>query len=76
MKSTLNRDEHEMLIDILIAAIYGYHCAITGKDFKNEDAVKEYVGKWDLNSTEVKGPILRNIVQSTTFEIIDLIKQE
>ena len=76
MKSTLNRDEHEMLIDILIAAIYGYHCAITGTEFKNEDAVKEYVGKWDLNSTDVKGPILRNIVQSTTGEILGLIKQE
>ena len=68
----LNRDQHEMLIDIIIASTYGYHCALIGKEFKNEDAWNEYAGKYDFNSKEMRAPILRNIVQSTVAQILDL----
>lgn len=70
--SDLNRDKHEMLIDIIIAATYGYHCAVSGKEFSNEEALTEYVGKWDLKSTELKYPILKNIVDSTVGQILEL----
>jgi hypothetical protein len=76
MKSKLNRDEYEMLTDMLIAGIYGYHCAVTGKEFKNEDAINEYMGKYDFNSTELRLPVLRNIVQSTRGEILEFIQSK
>ena len=72
--SELNRDQHEMLIDILIASVYGYHCAVTGKEFKSQEAWDEYIGKYDFNSTELRLPILRNIIQSTTGQILSLIE--
>jgi hypothetical protein len=71
--SELTRDQHEMLIDIVIAATYGYHCAVTGKEFSNKEALDEYMGNYNFNSTELRLPILRNIVQSTVGQILELI---
>jgi hypothetical protein len=68
----LNKDQREMLTDIIISATYGYHCAITGKEFKDVDAFNEYIGKYNFNSTELRLPILRNIVHSAVGEILDL----
>tara|TARA_R110000850_G_scaffold100316_6_gene207533 strand:+ start:550 stop:789 length:240 start_codon:yes stop_codon:yes gene_type:complete len=70
--SELNRDQIDMLTDIIIASTYGYHCAVTGKEFSNEEAIDEYAGKYNFNSTELRLPILRNIVQSTVGQILEL----
>ena len=70
--SDISRDKREMLTDIIISSIYGYHCAMTGKEFKNDDAINEYIGKYDFNSTELRLPILKNIVQSAVGEILEL----
>jgi hypothetical protein len=68
----LNKEHREMLTDIIIQATYGYHCAITGKEFKDVDALEEYTGKYNFNSTELRLPILRNIVHSAVGAILDL----
>ena len=70
--SELNRDQIEMLTDIIIAATYGYHCAVTGKEFSNKEAVNEYLGEYNFNSTELRLPILKNVVQSAVSQILEL----
>ena len=70
--SELSRDQIDMLTDIIISATYGYHCAVTGKEFSNKEAIDEYMGKYNFHSTELRLPILRNIVQSTVGQILEL----
>tara|TARA_Y100000310_G_scaffold299240_1_gene333896 strand:+ start:310 stop:531 length:222 start_codon:yes stop_codon:yes gene_type:complete len=71
--SELTRDQHEMLTDILIEAIYGYHCVKSGKEFSRDDAINEYLGRW--NYSELSYPVLRSLVQGAQGRILDLIKQ-
>ena len=68
----LSRYQIVMLTDIIISATYGYHCAVTGKEFSNKEAIDEYMGKYDFHSAELRLPILRNIVQSTVGQILEL----
>lgn len=71
----ISREEDRELTDMIITAMYAYHCSETGVEFKKQDAIDEYLGRWKPGQ-ELHYPLLKNFTDSLKGQIYMYIESK